>query len=132
MGFTKYHISSEQKSFFDQKGYLVLGDVLSDPETTSLQQWAQEVHELPRTAETPWMPYEEINASGKRVLCRTENYANFHEGFNGLLRGEKFLGTLGQLTGEEMLLFKEKSEYRQYEIHDERRDAYGSRQSIIN
>lgn len=83
---------------------------MSPEETIALQQWAQEVHDLPRTAETPWMPYEEINASGKRVLCRTENYANYHSQFNDLLRGEKMLSILGQLAREDMLLFKEKSE----------------------
>ena len=85
-------------------------DILSPEETTQLQHWAQEVHDLPRTSETPWMSYEDINASGKRVLCRTENYANYHPQFNGLLRGSKMLGILGQLAEEDMILFKEKSE----------------------
>jgi hypothetical protein len=106
-----YAISSEQQIFFDERGYLVLRDVMSAEETVALQHWAQEVHDLPRTSESPWMPYEEINASGKRVLCRTENYANYHPKFNGLLRGSKMLGILGQLAREDMLLFKEKSEW---------------------
>ena len=105
-----YTISPEQQSFFEEKGYLILRDVLSTEDVVGLQQWAQEVHDLPRTSETPWMPYEEINASGERVLCRTENYANYHPQFNGLLRGSKMLSILGQLAREDMLLFKEKSE----------------------
>jgi hypothetical protein len=105
-----YTISLGQQSFFDEKGYLILRDVMSLKEAIALQHWAQEVHHLPRTAETPWMPYEEINASGKRVLCRTENYANYHPQFNALLRGPKLLSILGQLAREDMLLFKEKSE----------------------
>lgn len=55
------------------------------------------------------MPYEEINSKGERVLCRTENYANYHLPFNALLRGKRLLSILGGLAGEEMLLFKEKS-----------------------
>jgi 2-aminoethylphosphonate dioxygenase len=105
-----YAITPSQHAFFAKNGYLILRDVLSPIETIALQQWAQEVHDLPRTPETPWMPYEEVNAVGDRVLCRTENYANYHAKFNGLLRGDKLLGILGQLSGEEMLLFKEKSE----------------------
>jgi hypothetical protein len=81
-----------------------------------LQRWAQQVHDLPRTSVTPWMPYEEINADGKRVLCRTENYANYHSNFNSLLRGSKMLGILEALAGEEMLLFKEKSEVRYLKV----------------
>ena len=106
----EYTITSEQQSFFDKKGYLILRDVMSPEEVAALQRWAQEVHNLPRTSETPWMPYEEVNASGKRVLCRTENYANYHRQFNGLLRGQKMLTILGQLAREDMLLFKEKSQ----------------------
>jgi hypothetical protein len=102
-------LSPEQQQFFEEKGYLILRDILTPTETTSLQHWAQEVHDLPRTSETPWMPYEEVNSSGERVLCRTENYANYHPLFNGLLRGDRMLGILGQLAQEEMLLFKEKS-----------------------
>ena len=56
--------------------------------------------------------HQEINAYGQTVLCRTENYANHHEGFNSLLRGEKMLGLLKQLSGEDMLLFKEKINYK--------------------
>ena len=105
----EYEISFEQQKFFEERGYLILRDVLSQAETTALQRWAQEVHDLPRTSETPWMPYEEINASGQRVLCRTENYANYHSEFNHLLRGHTMLSILGQLAKEDMLLFKEKS-----------------------
>lgn len=104
-----YKISSEQKAFFDKNGYLILRDVSSPEEAIHLQRWAQEVHDLPRTSQTPWMPYEEINAAGKRVLCRTENYANYHAQFNALLRGPKMLNILGQLAEEDVLLFKEKS-----------------------
>jgi hypothetical protein len=105
----EYMISPEQQKFFQDRGYLILRDILSPAETVALQHWVQEVHDLPRTAETPWMPYEEINASGQRVLCRTENYANYHRDFNDLLRGSKMLSILGQLAKEDMLLFKEKS-----------------------
>src|SRR5580692_8696337 len=55
---------------------------------------------------------QEVNAEGKRVLCRTENYANYHQGFNQLLRGPKLLNMLHQLAGEDMLLFKEKINYK--------------------
>lgn len=105
----EYSISTEQQLSFEKKGYLILRDILSPSETIDLKQWAQEVHDLPQTSETPWMPYEEVNSAGKRILCRTENYANYHMHFNDLLRGNKIMGILGQLAKEEMVLFKEKS-----------------------
>ncbi|OQU97319.1 HDIG domain-containing protein [Cladophialophora immunda] len=105
-------LSEEQVRFFRENGYLILRDVLSEEETKDLQRWAQEVHDWPTDANSPWMPYEEINAQGKTVLCRTENYANSHAGLNGLLRGRKLLDLLKQMSGEDMLLFKEKINYK--------------------
>jgi hypothetical protein len=55
---------------------------------------------------------QEVNAQGKRVIFRTENYANYHPGFNSLLRNCKLLDMLDQLAGEEMFLFKEKINYK--------------------
>lgn len=46
------------------------------------------------------------------MLCRTENYANSHSGFDSFLRGQRILSVLGQLAGEDMLLFKEKINYK--------------------
>ncbi|OAG35696.1 hypothetical protein AYO21_10090 [Fonsecaea monophora] len=105
-------LSEEQVRSFRRNGYLVLGNVLSEVETEELQRWAQEVHDWTTDANSPWMPYEEINARGERVLCRTENYADSHAGLNSLLRGQKLLDLLKQLSGEEMLLFKEKINYK--------------------
>lgn len=55
---------------------------------------------------------QEVNTAGKRVLCRTENYTNSHAGFDALLRGRRILSALEQLGGEEMVLFKEKINYK--------------------
>ncbi|KAL9092564.1 MAG: hypothetical protein Q9165_004368 [Trypethelium subeluteriae] len=105
-------ITQEHIEFFKEHGYLVVKDVLSPPELKDLQLWAQEVHDWPITPDVPYMPYEEVNAQGKRVLCRTENFTNYHSGFNELLRGQKLLGVLSRLAGEDMLLFKEKINYK--------------------
>jgi len=105
-------LTTEQQQFFAEKGYLILHNVLNSAEAEDLQTWAQEVHDLPRDQNVPWMPYEEINASGHRVLCRTENFIDSHSGFASLLRGPQVLSVLDQLAGEPMILFKEKINYK--------------------
>ena len=104
-----YYISDEQMEFFEQKGYLIIPDGLSTVEILQLKTWVQEVHDLPRTIDCPYIPYEEVNSYGERILCRTENFANTHKRFGDLLRGAKILSILQQLNGAEMVLFKEKS-----------------------
>jgi 2-aminoethylphosphonate dioxygenase len=106
------HLSAEDLTSFEKDGYLILRNLLTAQETIDLQRYAQEVHDLPTDESSPWMPYAEIDAYGKQVLCRTENYANSHDGLNRLLRGEKLLSILRDLSGQDMLLFKEKINYK--------------------
>lgn len=105
-------ISFADKQSFENDGYLIVTDLLTGDETKDLQEWAQEVHDWPTDDSSPWMPYAEINAAGETVLCRTENYAASHAGLNSLLRGPKLLEILRELSGEEMVLFKEKINYK--------------------
>lgn len=53
-----YTVTAEQLQFFKEKGYLLIRNYFNPAETTLLQQWSQEVHDLPRTPDVPWMPYE--------------------------------------------------------------------------
>ena len=107
-----YSLSVEQIKSFHEHGCLLVRGFFASRESELLRQWAQEVHDLPCTPDVPWMPYQEVNTEGKRVLCRTENFANSHSGFDTFLRGQRVTSLLKQLAGEEMLLFKEKINYK--------------------
>lgn len=107
-----YSLSAEQLQSFQECGYLLVRSFFTSEESELLREWAQEVHDLPCTPDVPWMPYQEVNSEGKRVLCRTENFANSHAGFDSFLRGQRATSVLEQLAGEEMLLFKEKINYK--------------------
>ncbi|KAK7457919.1 hypothetical protein VKT23_010266 [Stygiomarasmius scandens] len=58
------------------------------------------------------MHYDEVTSTGQRTLCRTENFADYHSGFQELFRGRQILDILEDLSGEEMVLFKEKINYK--------------------
>ena len=105
-------LSEEEISSFKENGCLILGSIFSDQETLDLQKWVNEVHDWSTDENSEWMPYEEINADGNLVLSRTENFAASHAGLNALLRGEKLLDILHELSGENMVLFKEKINYK--------------------
>ncbi|KAK4064847.1 uncharacterized protein Triagg1_8846 [Trichoderma aggressivum f. europaeum] len=93
-------LSAEQMALFKANGSLIVRDIFNDAETAEVQKWAQEVHDWTPTADSHFMPYEEINFRGETVLCRAENYADSHEGLNELLRGERLLGLLEEISGE--------------------------------
>nr|POE87726.1 putative phytanoyl-coa dioxygenase [Quercus suber]POF00897.1 putative phytanoyl-coa dioxygenase [Quercus suber] len=105
-------LTAEQVAHFDNQGYLVLRAAehrLVEPAV--LQQWTEEVKEWPRE-NGKWMPYDEITKSGERQLMRTENFASYHAGFESLLFGPALTGILAQLTRDDMMLFKEKINYK--------------------
>lgn len=53
-----YPLAQSQIEAFQQQGYLVIPGFLNSVESNHLQQWAQEIHDLPRTADAPYLPYE--------------------------------------------------------------------------
>lgn len=106
-----YTLSSAQLAAFERDGYLVLHNLLDEEATLQLQSWVQEVHDWP-FALGKWMPYEEQLENGMRVLCRTENFADFHDGLNMLFRGKRLVHILEQINNEPMFLFKEKINYK--------------------
>ncbi|BEJ15693.1 hypothetical protein CspHIS471_0502980 [Cutaneotrichosporon sp. HIS471] len=108
----KYYLLPEQLESFEKNGYLMLPDVLSEYEVKEMQQWSAEVKGWPDRP-GQHMPYEEVRADGTTGLCRTENYANYHDGFNSMFRGERLLGILTELMGERAVLFKEKINYKE-------------------
>ena len=58
------------------------------------------------------MPYDEITPTGERQIMRTENFADYHKDFSALLHGEDLTGILAQVTRDDMLLFKDKINYK--------------------
>jgi 2-aminoethylphosphonate dioxygenase len=105
-------LTQEQVRHFNEQGFLVLRaheHCLVDP--AALQRWTNEVRSLPRE-HGKWMPYDEITASGERQLMRTENFADYHPGFTGLLHGDDLRNILKQVTRDDMLLFKDKINYK--------------------
>ncbi|KAI1629766.1 hypothetical protein EDD37DRAFT_67117 [Exophiala viscosa] len=97
---------------FHRDGYLLLGAEqhgLVDPK--DLQAWTKQVREWP-TEKGKWMPYHEVNVNGTRQLLRTENFVDYHPDFHAVLCGDALAQILKAISGDEMLLFKDKINYK--------------------
>ncbi|RAO71614.1 uncharacterized protein BHQ10_007626 [Talaromyces amestolkiae] len=108
-----YSLTPAQVESYHRDGFLLLrvGEhKLVNP--VELARWTEEVKLWPRV-KGKWMPYDEINIKGERQLMRTENFVDYHDGFNKLVCGEALAGILGALAGDDMLLFKDKINYKQ-------------------
>lgn len=106
------NLSADQVAFFEREGYLVLRTEehnLADPK--DLIRWTDEVLQWP--LETgKWMPYNEVNMQGERQIVRTEKIADYHAPLKELLCGDATFSLLKQLTGKDMLLFKDKINFK--------------------
>lgn len=109
-----YRLSPQQIEQYHRDGYLHLPaeeHQLVDP--TTLRSWTTEVQGWPYTP-GKWLCYEEPTAdgSGKKQLFRTEAFVEHHAGLDNLLCGEALRTILAQISGDEMLLFKDKINYK--------------------
>lgn len=107
------YLTEEQLKFWNDNGFLVVKDYFTDAQKSELVEWVEDLESRPETA-GKWMKYFEkpANNPNGRQLCRVENFLQFHEGFDNLLRGEKVIGILTELMDEPAVLFKEKINFK--------------------
>ncbi|KAJ5811867.1 hypothetical protein N7474_008168 [Penicillium riverlandense] len=106
-------LTPEQIASYHENGYLLLRvheHRLVEP--AALKQWAEEVKSWPQE-KGKWMPYDEININGERQLMRTEKFIDYHPQFKALVCGEQLAAILKAVSGDDMLLFKDKINYKQ-------------------
>lgn len=106
-------LSDEQLQSWNKDGFLVIKDYFNEEQKQELVDWVEDLEARPETA-GKWMKYFEHPASDPKVrqLCRVENFLQYHEGFDGLLQGEKIIGILSELMEEPAVLFKEKINFK--------------------
>jgi ectoine hydroxylase-related dioxygenase (phytanoyl-CoA dioxygenase family) len=107
------YLTSTQQGFWKKNGYIIIKDYFNEEQKAELVNWVEDLETRPETA-GKWMKYFETPATDPngRQLCRVENFLQFHEGFDELLRGEKLIGVLSELMGEPAMLFKEKINFK--------------------
>jgi predicted HD phosphohydrolase len=119
-----YPLSAFQVDFFKQNSFLKLDNLLSfnsvAPEDVS--NWVEEIAAWPK-AEDKWLLHWELNNNNVKIMCRAENFVNYHDGMARLAR-ECVLGVASQLfedpvpctsttnTAGGAVLFKEKVNYK--------------------
>ena len=93
------------------QGFLHLPGFFSEPD--KLSQWTDDLLSWP---ETPgkWMKYFESSSNGSdsRLLCRVENFLQYHSGWEGVIQSRRLLEILEALFGEPACLFKEKINFK--------------------
>ena len=104
-------ISDDQIKDFEQNGYLILRQAFDADEMRLIEIWIREMTALPEETGKHWVFHERsLKGDGADLISRIENIAPFHAGFEELSSVLKH--PVGQLLGEEAILFKEKINFK--------------------
>ena len=130
-------LSDLQKEFYQRNSFLKIRNLLQyqDISAVLLQQWVAEVAQWPANEPGKWLSHFEllslpappppsqsspsavsstVSVEKVRVLCRNENFVNYHSGLSDLSRGvhSDLQAAVTQVLGEPAVLFKEKINYK--------------------
>nr|D0E8I4.1 RecName: Full=2-aminoethylphosphonate dioxygenase; AltName: Full=2-oxoglutarate dioxygensase; AltName: Full=Alpha-ketoglutarate/Fe(II)-dependent dioxygenase PhnY [uncultured bacterium HF130_AEPn_1]ACU83549.1 2-oxoglutarate dependent dioxygenase PhnY [uncultured bacterium HF130_AEPn_1] len=106
------YFTQEQKTQWKDNGFVHLKGFLNEALAQDIKDWTQELYEW-EEAPGKWMKYFETSSdTGERLLCRVENFIDYHKGIKGFLCGEMIYGMVSELMGEQAVLFKEKINFK--------------------
>lgn len=107
-----YVLSEVQLASFRSNSFLKVSNLLAYEgiSASAVEKWTEDISSWPK-AERKWLQHWEIGKGGDRILCRCENFVNFHSDMKELA-SERLLYCVSQLFGETAVLFKEKVNHK--------------------
>ena len=104
-------LTQDQIDSFHENGYVFLPGAFSAAEAHLFDAWSRDLAERPEQVGSHWV-YHEMSqrGDGTRLINRIENMTPFHPGLREL--AESLRSGIGQLLGEEAVLFKDKINFK--------------------
>lgn len=104
-------LTSTALSDWSNSGLVVIPDVFTGDDLSSLQEWVTELETAPGDFDGIWQ-YDEVTPDGTPARCRTENFLPHHTGLRNLLATGVIPTWAGQLLGCDAVVYKEKLNYK--------------------
>ncbi len=104
-------LTQDQIDSFHENGYVFLPGAFSTAEARLFDAWSHDLAERPEQVGSHWV-YHEMSqrGDGSQLINRIENMTPFHPGLREL--AECLRTGIGQLLGEEAVLFKDKINFK--------------------
>jgi hypothetical protein len=104
-------LTPSQIKRFKNIGFLTIKSAFSTENIGSLTKWTDELLAMPEETGKQWVYHEKsLKKDGANLVSRIENIVPFHNGFGKVT--ESLRQPVGQLFGEEAILFKEKINFK--------------------
>lgn len=104
-------LTAADRACWAGNGYALVKGFFSSAEVAEITAWTEALAGWPE-APGKWMKYFEAGPAGERMLCRVENFIDFHEQIGAFLRRADLIALLSDLMGEPAMLFKEKINFK--------------------
>ena len=96
---------------FKRDGFVIKRAGFGSDEMRQIQRWSDELATLPEASGRHWVYHEQSRLDPNATLiARIENIQPFHDGF--ALLNQSLLASVGQLLGEDAVLFKDKINFK--------------------
>lgn len=104
-------LSPRQIEQFEEDGFLVVKGAFTEADMKAFSSWTDDVLAMPEESGKHWVYHEQsLKDDGSNLVSRIENITPFHDGFAQMT--EALRRPVGQLLGEEAVLFKEKVNFK--------------------
>jgi ectoine hydroxylase-related dioxygenase (phytanoyl-CoA dioxygenase family) len=105
-------LTDQQIEFWNTNGYLAIKQFYSSKEIEQIKAWTNELANYPQI-KGKWMLYYETSLRDKmKILCRIENFLEYHKSFEKLLTDSKIIDILTLFLQDTPCLFKEKVNFK--------------------
>ena len=104
-------LTKSQIESFERDGFLTIKSAFSTDNIRDFTKWTDDVVAMPEESGKHWVYHEKsLKEDGIKLVNRIENITPFHTGFDKMT--EALRQPVGQLFGEEAILFKEKINFK--------------------
>ncbi len=104
-------LTRSQIKEFEKDGFVVISGAFSSENIKSITKWTNEVLAMPEETGRHWVYHEKsLKERDVELVNRIENITSFHSGFEEVTKS--LHQSVGQLFGEEAILFKEKINFK--------------------
>ena len=104
-------LTDDQLQAFQRNGFLIARGMFNAEQMAMISEWSDEMLARPEEPGKHWVYHEKsLKGDDDELVNRIENISPFHDGFRGLI--EALRDPVGQLLGEEAVLFKEKINFK--------------------
>jgi len=110
--YTQAVLSPDQLEQFDRDGFLLVPGLYSPAEIRQISDWTDQVAAWPELPGKTMMYFETSRETGRRILCRIENFVPYHQGFRQLITARRMHQAVSELLREPAVLFKDKINFK--------------------